>query len=329
MISGRPKPHLAKHVFPYQHSGAVDPGRVQLARVVVLPTIDEVQHVLPLDPLVPGQTGRTAIAGLHESLSPRHVVVVYVSRAQRQLALQRHARPGRVQQLSKAGGAAVQRVQKNTVRVNRRHQFGQHVQVVPRLAPCALVPGIVIDQHLDPRLVQTLRQFPQARQPARHVAIEVKLIPPVETDSWICVPQNDAVKAPKPLPSVLQQSLGCETIGLPIPQHPVPEHDEPTIEIVLSPLELRTLVERVVVADAVPNFVAPDSQSPAPRVPLTAVRGRVKHHLPTVDGDADPGWGLLSVVRRLCSEHSRGSRPKQQDQYPEVREHGRFLVFSF
>ena len=257
----------AEDVLPDEHPDAVQPGAPELLGVVAVPASRVVQHVALLEPPRPQHAGDAAVG---EPLRPREVVVVDARQREGRLALEADSRPRGVDGRAEAGQRLLHRVEEHAVRVEPADEIAGRRRVVVRLAPRADVPRVVVDEHADAALVEGGDELADPG----HVAVEVELVPLVDPDQRVGVPEDDAVVAAELLDALVEEPVGREASRRVVVERLVPQPRERDREAAARPGELRPLVRRSVVADPLDRVRAPARQRRSPGRPVGGVVGR-------------------------------------------------------
>ena len=122
-----------------------------------------------------------------------------------------------------------------------------------RLASRADVPRVVVDEHADAALVEGGDELADPG----HVAVEVELVPLVDPDHRVGVPEDDAVVAAELLDAFVEEPVGREASRRVVVERLVPQPRERDREAPARPRELRLFVGRAVVADPLDRLRAP------------------------------------------------------------------------
>ena len=83
------------------------------------------------------------------------------------------------------------RVEEDAVHAELAHELGRSPPVVHVLAPRAGVPRVVVHEHAKPRAWSVLHELPEPW----HVAVVVELVPIVDPDHRIGMPEHNAVES--------------------------------------------------------------------------------------------------------------------------------------
>ena len=158
--------------------------------------------------------------------------------------------PGRTASNLARNSAAtfVQGVEKYPIDVKGLNQFGQGIEVRHRLAACSSIPGVVINEYLEPTLVKVLDQKVKPVKASGHITVEIKLIAIVDTDPRVGVPQNNAIESAKFLLGFIQEACEGVFVGLRVVEFFVQHHQEVARKGRGDPGEIRATIKRVIIA---------------------------------------------------------------------------------
>ena len=243
---------------------------MQLIRMVVIPALDLMLHMAALEPLV---TQHARDFTVSKPLCPGRMVVVDTRQRQGAFTFQNDTWPSRVERRAELGCTLVHRVQKDAIGVDRRDEVCQCLQIAATFAPRAGVPRVVVDEDAHATRMAATTQIAQARQTAGHVPIEVKLIPLVDADPRIGVPQYQTVVATEVMPAFVEERFQLIDACVRIVE-PLVAHHQKTAGVRRGrPGELRLAIERVVIAQPPSRLVTPRPQLFAEDRPERCVGG--------------------------------------------------------
>ena len=205
----------AEDDLPDHDTHPVEPRRLELLGVVAVPAAHVVHLVPPLEP-VRADDARCRRVG--EPLRPRQRMVGQPLEREGRLALDRYSGTRGGQPVEQLGPTLLEGVEEDPVDLELGDQSGQLGRVVAG-PPGAGVPRVVVDEHLDPGRVQVGDKLGEAVD----VAVEVPLVPVVEADHGVRVPQHHSVEPAEPLPRVGEQPVGREPVRVPVVEQLVPQ----------------------------------------------------------------------------------------------------------
>ena len=155
--------------------------------------------------------------------------------------------PGRtaVERRPEARLGFLHRVEEDAVGSEVAHELRDRDVVRDRLAARPDVPGVVVDEDAQAARLQLVDQLADPR----HVAVEVELVPLVDPDHGVGVPEDDAVEAAELALRLGAEALRREASRLVVVEQLVPQPDQRDREAAARPGELGRAVGAVVVLD--------------------------------------------------------------------------------
>src|SRR5579883_2766829 len=246
----------APDIFPTFVACAIEKGVLQIVHFVARPAVADVHHITRLKPFILADRRLKSIFPIAPySVVPgnRRIVIAAVAA----LGLEDNRVTGLIRSGAESQRNGAHSVAIDSISSNRGHQMREGLPVGATFGARSLIPRVVGKQHADAMAVKVLNHLPQARDSARHVTNQVKLIAIVNSDVGIGWPDEHGVDAAIALVEIIQVTLDGVPARLWIVEISVVRHHLRLDESLLRPSQFRAVILHAVVADTNPMLHPP------------------------------------------------------------------------